>query len=300
MAAVDEMKVTALAAWFGGKRNLAPEIVAELGEHRGYWELFCGSMAVLFAKPVSSMETVNDLHGDLVNLARVVQHDTLSVELFARLNRVACAEPILREAAERFKARGNVPAGESPDLDRATDYFLCSWLGRNGVAGTHSFNQGFCRRFTNNGGHAAKRFSSAVESIPGWWDRLRAVTILNDDSLDLLERIEDEHGCSIYCDPPYLVKGAKYVHDFTDDDHDRLAELLRRFRKTRVVVSYYDHPRLQDLYPGWTLRRLKATKAMVNQGMRDKAGAVEAPEVLLINGPSVRAPAGGLFADPTP
>lgn len=281
--------IAAIAPWFGGKRNLAPEIVQEFGPHRAFWEPFCGSLAILFAKDPATMETVNDLNGDLVNLARVVQDDALSVKLFERLFRTACGEDIHRVAAERCKSRGRIPAGEDPDLERAFDYFVCSWNGRNGVAGTMSYNQGFCRRFTKNGGHAAKRFASAVESIPDWWERLRLVTILNDDAFELLPRIEDAEGVVIYCDPPYLEKGSKYVHDFEGNDHARLAEQLARFKRTRVVVSYYDHPRLAELYPSkrWTKRRLKATKALVNQGMRDKGGSVEAPEVLLINGESL-------------
>jgi len=64
-----EMKIKAIAPWFGGKRNLAPRIVELLGKHRVYWEPFCGSMAVLMAKLPCVMETVNDLHADLINLA---------------------------------------------------------------------------------------------------------------------------------------------------------------------------------------------------------------------------------------
>lgn len=288
-------KITAIAPWFGGKRTLAPRIIEELGDHSAYWEPYCGSMAVLLAKEPCAMETVNDLHGDLINLARCVQDDEAAVDLFSRLYRTTCSETLHRDAAERFRDRGNVPSGEM-SVDRAYDYFLASWLGRNGVAGTSSYNQGFCRRFTKNGGHAATRFASAVESIPDWWERLRSVTILNDDALSLIERVEDARGVVVYCDPPYIEKGAKYVHDFDDfSDHAKLSNALHRFKLTRVIVSYYEHPQLDYLYPAWTKRRLKATKALVNQGMRDKGGAVDAPEVLLINGPSLVAPAGGLF-----
>ena len=113
------------------------------------------------------------------------------------------------------------------------------------------------------------------------------MTILQANVFELLERIEDSPGVVIYCDPPYVTKGAKYVHDFAAEDHGRMAEQLRRFKKTRVIVSYYDHPLVDELYAGWTKRHLKATKAMVNQGRRDKGGSVAAPEVLLINGPSL-------------
>lgn len=276
------MTIKAIAPWFGGKRNLAPKIIEAIEKHSAYWEPFCGSMAVLFAKPPATMETVNDLHGDLVNLARVIQHDHLSVQLFSRLSRVACSETLHREAAERHRSRGNAPA-EHPDLDRAADYFLCAWLGRNGVSGTQSYNQGFCRRFTKSGGHAAKRFVSAVNSIPDWWHRMRNVTILSDDAFDLIPRIEDAPGVVIYCDPPYIVKGTKYVHDFESDDHRRMAELLRRFKRTRVVVSYYDHPALASLYPDWWREEIEVSKAMVNQNMRDQAETVKVTEVLLIN-----------------
>jgi DNA adenine methylase len=58
------MKVTAIAPWFGAKRQLAPAIIAEIGPHSAWWEIFCGSLAVTLAKPPSAIETVNDLHSD--------------------------------------------------------------------------------------------------------------------------------------------------------------------------------------------------------------------------------------------
>lgn len=242
---------------------------------------------MLLAKEPCTQETVNDLHGDLINLARVLKDEGLAVELYRRLARTVMHEDLLHEAAERWRAQGHSPAPDLGDVDRAEDFMVCSWFGRNGVAGTSSYNQGFCVRYTKNGGHAATRWCSAVDSIPDWHRRLRTVTILNRDGFEIIERLEDAKGAAIYVDPPYLVKGAKYVHDFEAADHERLAVLLRRFRETRVVVSYYFDDRLATLYPGWKLRRLKAVKALVSQGMRDRNGKVEAPEVLLVNGPSL-------------
>lgn len=277
------MKVTALAPWFGGKRTLAARIIEELGPHRIYWEPFCGSMAVLMAKSACVMETVNDLHGDLINLARVIQDETLGPKLYRRLRRTLMCEQLHREAAERHRERGYM-VDRPADLDAAYDYFLCAWLGRNGVAGTSSYNQGFCVRYTAKGGHSATRWDSVVNSIPAWRRRLRNVTIMCRDGFELLPKIADDPGTAIYCDPPYLVKGAKYVHDFDSQDHERLADALSRFRRTRVVVSYYDHPRLDELYPGWTKRHLNVSKALVHHGRRGTSD-VRAPEVLLVNGP---------------
>lgn len=287
--------ITAIAPWFGGKRTLGTTIAAEFGPHRAYWELCCGSLAVPFAKEPASMTTCIDMHGDLTNLAFVLQSEVMAAELYGRLARTVLSREIFLQAAEFIR---NVPPpfGDAPaDIDRAYQYFVVSWFGRNGVAGTGSYNAGFCVRYTKNGGHAATRFKSAVESIPDWHDLMRTWTILRDDIFKHLPRIEDAKGVVIYVDPPYLKKGAKYLHDFGPEHHVRLAAELKRFRQTRVVVSYYDDPQLADLYPDFTKIHLKANKALVNQGMRDAGVAVVATEVLLINGESFTQPAGKLF-----
>ena len=117
--------------------------------------------------------------------------------------------------------------------------------------------------------------------------------ILRQCGIDLAEQIEDREGTVIYADPPYLtttrVSGA-YLHDFapargnslfgeSGGDHERLAAALGRFRRTRVVVSYYDSPDLDDLYPGWTKTVVTIAKNLANPSA--EAGRVDAPEVLL-------------------
>lgn len=282
-----EAKIKAIAPWFGGKRTLGSTIAAEFGAHSAYWGLCCGSLAVEFAKEPATMETCVDLHGDLTNLAFVLQEFDLADELYARLDRTLLSRELFLESAKVIREESAPSGSEPPDVTRAYHYMVVSWFGRNGVAGTSSYNAGFCVRYTKNGGHAAKRFRSAVQSIPWWHERLSNITILRENAFDVAARIEDATRTVIYVDPPYVAKGAKYVHDFTADDHAHLATLLKRFKKTRVVVSYYDHPLVRELYAGWTWRFLDATKAMVNQGMRDSGKSVKAPEVLLINGPSL-------------
>jgi DNA adenine methylase len=121
--------------------------------------------------------------------------------------------------------------------------------------------------------------------VPVWHKRLRNVTILNRDAFELFERIDDHPSTAIYVDPPYLKKGSKYIHDFDDGDHKRLAAALSTFKKARIVVSYYDDPRLCDMYPGWSRDEITVTKALSNQGMRAKknAKASKVIEVLLVN-----------------
>lgn len=285
------MKIRAIAPWFGSKRVLAQRIVEQLGPHRSYWDPFCGSLAVLLAKPECASETVNDLHGDLINLARVVRDRRYGPALYRQLRRTLIHEGLFGDAESRINGNTvEVQAADDGrlDLDRAYQFFLATWLGRNGVAGTTKGSCGkqFCVRYTMRGGHQGTRFHSAIESIPAWRRRLREVCILRRDSFDLIERIEDERATAIYVDPPYLAKGAAYLHDFAAADHGRLAQALARFRKARVVVSYYDDPRLAELYPAkrWTKLAFDVAKGLAQQGRRGKEGRTAAPEVLLING----------------
>ena len=280
------MKIKALAPWYGCKRQLAPRIVRELGhDHACYCEPFAGSCSVLFAKDRCVTENVNDLHGDLINLALVVQAEVTVLNLYEKVARTLFHEDLLPRAKEELGSRVLLP--ENPDWERAYWYLVFSWMGINGVAGTPLSRTGtFAARFSHSGGNGGTRWRSVVESIPDWHQRLLGVQILRRDAFELLERIKDERVTAIYLDPPYLAKGSKYVHDLAPDDHNRLAELAGRFKRARVVVSYYDDPLLNDLYPGWTKVLCDMPKSMVNSGRRKKGKPAVAPEVLLVNGPS--------------
>ena len=285
-----EAKITAIAPWFGGKRTMAPDIVEELGPHASYWEPFCGSMAVLLAKPRCSQETVCDLHGDLINLARVLASED-AVELYERASRVLCSTQLYGEMLEQ-------QAPIKP-VEAALRFLILSWMGRNGTSGSERSNFAPSIRFTPGGGASPIRWRNAVESIPAWHERLRNVAILHHSAFDVLAKIADDPRVVIYCDPPYMKAtrgsgdGSRYLHDFTEQgetvaggcDHARLAELLRRFKQARVVVSYYDHPRVRELYAGWTIVAKNRQKNLHVQNRRGQ-GRCTAPEVLLINGPS--------------
>lgn len=276
------MQVKAVVPYYGSKRTIAPVIVEELGDHHSYWEPFCGSCAVLLAKPVSRMEVLNDLNEDLINLLRVVQDDEMAVHLFEKLNRTAFCDTLYEEAVAWMRNEHMEWLRDpSPAITRAYYYFVVSWMGRNGLVGTaNELKTGFCKRFTSGGGDPATRFRNAVASLPAWWERLRLATVLSEDGIKLIERIEDKKGCVIYVDPPYLDKKCRYAHDFVDDDHQRLANVLMRFVHTKVVVSYYDNPALDDLYTDWRKKQVSVTK-----NMSCRTGAQAAPEVLLINQP---------------
>lgn len=333
--AIDEvppMRLTSIAPWFGGKRTLAPDIIAELGPHKQYFEPFCGSMAVLLHKPQTAKETVNDLHGGLICLAHVLACELQSECLYTRLQRTLFCETLLDDAQSFLEAcpeppwrLRNAELGEQPKFFRADAnmleyaywYFVASWMARNGTAGTERLIYQPAVRWGMGGGSPTIRWRSAIESIPAWHQRLMNVVILRRDAFSIIPKFEDEPHTAIYCDPPYHATSrsgiaeysSRYLHDFKTrgakvakelfgddsfgatasgpDDHQRLAEQLREFKRARIVVSYYDCPEVRDLYPGWTIVKKTMQKTLLNQNKGSDGRNQAAPEILLINGPSL-------------
>lgn len=282
------MIIRALAPWYGCKRGIAPHIVRQFGRHNVYWEPFCASMSILFTKEQASYESVNDLHSDLINLARVVQNEDYALDLYGRVQRTLFTEDMVVQARNVLSHPWNTANGDNPNADvgRAYWYMVFSWMGLNGVSGTPLSKTGtFAVRYTQ-GGNGPVRWRSVAESIPDWHRRLQRVQILQRDAFEIIPRIEDVEGCAIYCDPPYFSKTTEYVHDFDPNDHDRLWAQLDRFKRARVLVSYYDCKEVRDLYDGWTFVPIRAAKAMANSSKRQTKGRTEADEVLIINGPS--------------
>lgn len=320
-----DAKIMAVAPWFGSKRTLAPEIVHQLGRHSFYFEGCAGSLSVILAKEPSEHETVCDLHGALTNLAWVVQDEVKARVLFNRLQTVLYSDELYNRSkewlAEFERTSWTAPDNTEPHTSWAYHYFIASWMGRNGIAGTARINYQIATRWTKGGGSGPLRFRNAVDSIPDWCDRLRNVHILRRDLFDVLTKIEDAEGVAIYCDPPYLpdtvASNSKYLCGFDDvvdfmpsdggpirriSKHELLALQLAQFKKARVVVSYYASPLLANLYPGWTVLDCSRHKHLHTQNKRGSKRR-EAPEVLLINGPAFEsrkmtlAPAELLFAE---
>jgi len=319
-----EMIIKSIAPWFGGKRTMAPVIVDQLGKHTQYFEPFCGSYAVLFNKPKSQKEMVCDLHGDATNLARVVQTESMAVKLYDRAARTPMAEGILSDAREFLEAGFDFETRD-PELmiDRAYWFFLASWMGRNGCAGTRRIDYQIAVRFTKGGGSPTVRWQHAYESIPAWCQRLQGVVILNRDSFTIVNNFEDCAETVIYADPPYYKPtrsgfshgGGVYLHEFnhglghpfTPSDqpdacklcglpeadhqchHAKLAEALQQYQRARIVVSYYDHPYIRELYQGWTVLEKPMVKRVASMA-KGKPAESEAPEILLINGPAYLQP----------
>ena len=79
-------------SWMGGKSRLADTIIPLIPAHRCYVEVFAGAAWLLFKKPESKVEVINDINLDLVTLYRVVQNHLDEFVRYLRWILVSCEE----------------------------------------------------------------------------------------------------------------------------------------------------------------------------------------------------------------
>lgn len=102
----------------GAKWGMAKEIVSLMPPHRSYLEPFFGSGAVLFNKPPSAIETVNDIDGDIVNFFSVLREQP--EKLAAYIAMTPYSRDVYNDAHEN---RG------SSDLERAWKFAIRCKMG---------------------------------------------------------------------------------------------------------------------------------------------------------------------------
>ena len=272
-----ELKVTALAPWFGSNRMLAHEVGAALAGCKWVGVVFAGSLCEVPHIKARTIN-VNDKHKHIINLAMVAADGTLGPKLYRGLRRLPCSDHVLKASQDRCRARESVEWNGEPDLDWASDYFCAVWMGRSHIAGSFDeFHGKTSKRWNANGGDSNTRYRSAVGSLRGWRKVLNSCNFTHDDCFDFIARCEDKPETGIYCDPPFPGPGDQYKHKFSEADHRQLASFLKRFEYARVVCRFYDHPLIRELYSeddGWRWRML--------EGGRKQSNAA-APEVLITN-----------------
>lgn len=224
----------------GSKWALAKWIISFFPEHHSYLEPFFGSGAVLFNKPRSNIETVNDMDGNVVNLFNWIKRDP------ERLAHEIYYTPYARRVYE--DALTSMP---EDSLERAVNFYIRLNMGHgfrtNGEkVGWKNDVQGRERAY------ASQDWCNLPDKILQAAERLRGVQIENMPALDLIKRFNYKN-VLIYCDPPYMLEtrhGKQYRCEMDDGDHEELLRLLLK-HKGFVLISGYDTELYRDMLAGW-------------------------------------------------
>lgn len=209
--------------WPGGKRALVQTLLPLVPEHQNYIEVFAGSAKLLFAKPPSRLEVLNDLNGEVTNFFRVAKHR--SAELAERME-TECIH------AGRFR---ELLADRHPkcEVDRALRFTYLTWYSYC------SKGEHFARASakTNEVRHPLNFVRQILSTTAG---RLARVLIEQRDFAEILDRY-DSRGTFFYLDPPYVEFGANGRYDpLTKERRAELFEHLSRL-KARWLMSFEDH-----------------------------------------------------------
>lgn len=230
----------ALMKYPGSKWSIAKWVISFFPQHHSYLEPFMGSGAVLFNKPRSHIETVNDLDGNVVNLFRWIREDP------ERLAREIYLTPYSREVYNRA-------FDEKPEdsFQKAVNFYIRLNMGHgfrtNGEkVGWKNDVQGRERSY------ASQDWCHLPEKIMQAAERLRGVQIEQMPATELIRRYNYPN-VLIYADPPYLLStrhGKQYREEMSDADHVELLETILR-HKGPAIISGYECNLYNSMLAGW-------------------------------------------------
>lgn len=262
--------------YYGAKGRLAGQIVDLIPQHRIYVEPFAGSAAVLFAKPGSPVEVINDLDRNVTTFFRVLRDEE------AALTRALRFTPYARDEF----AAADLDEDGITDLERARRFFVRTTQGHNaaGSGGRAGWSNGIRARHTD-----ATATTNLVERLYLLAERLRTVVVDNRDALELIG-LHDAADAVFYLDPPYLSGtrqcGRDYAHEADGEEfHRQLATTLQAVQGT-VLLSGYPSPLYEVLYRGWDRLEIAVHRAATNH--RGRTDVPRGVEVIWSNRPLSR------------
>lgn len=266
----DHKMIRSPIKWAGGKSRFRKRIISLLPEHSCYCEPFGGAGWVLFAKPQSDVEILNDVNSELINFFRVIKSrpeeflDSFKFELASR---------------ERFERLAEADTDEMSDLQRAHRFFYLIMAGWGGEWEYHRMQTS-----VKDGGHgnrligAMKYLDNRIEPIH---ERLMTVIVEHLDWEECFNRY-DRDGVIMYLDPPYPENGVNYADNMRDwEDHHHLAEVLSG-ADCKWMLSSYNNEKVRDLYSNYNIAPVESYSGMAS-AEGSESGRVKNEEVLIMN-----------------
>jgi DNA adenine methylase len=207
-----------------------------------YIEPFGGSFSVVLNREPSAIETVNDIHSEIVNFFFVLREQP------EELIRLLSFTPFSRE---EYNLSWNTENDST--IERARKFYV-RIRQSFGSMGIQSRNKGWSYAKNTsrcNISESVNRWMKGVEKLEEIVNRLRMIQIENRSFEEIIPVFNQNKSNLIYCDPPYdfgLRSGNNdYLHDFKESDHLKLCELLHN-SNCMVAISGYDSDLMNNLY----------------------------------------------------
>ncbi len=224
--------------YVGGKNRLATKIIEMFPEHDTYVEAFAGGAQVLFKKPPSKVEVINDLDGEVVNFYRCCQSHYEELIRYLKFTIASRKWFEILEASD--------PATLT-DIQRAARFLYLQKNSYGGLVVKQHFHYGITQPSNFN----PERIPKAIEETH---HRLARVQIESAPYEQVVQRYDREKTL-FYLDPPYWERKL-YKFNMKEQDFRNMATLLRSLRG-RFILSLDDHPSVHEVFGEFHIRRLE-------------------------------------------
>ena len=259
--------------WVGGKSRLRRAIIPIIPPHSCYVEPFAGAAWVLFGKPPSDVEVLNDIDQELVNFFRMVKENPEELMESFHWDLVSRAE---------FIRLTRMDTSQLTEVQRAHRFYYLIMAGWGGEARYPRFQTS-----VRDGGHG-NRLIGALKTLhkrlAPIHQRLSTVIIENLDWRDCLDRY-DSPFTVMYLDPPYLGNGVNYKHNMRNEEEH--LELSRRLSSTECkwILSSYNNQKVKDLFGDYFFTDVQSSSGMKTGVTERKTGRKRTlnREVLITN-----------------
>lgn len=225
-------KANPIIPWPGGKRRLLKHLLPILSghPHQCYAEPFAGGAAVLFGRPQpAKVEVLNDIHGELVRLYRVLAHH---LDEFMRQLRWSLTS---RQMFEWCKMQ---EPETLTDIQRAARFY---YLQKHSFGGKVS-----CQTF-GVGPTTAKGINllRIEEELSAAHLRLHHVVIEHMDWQACVAKYDRPQTLFLF-DPPYWQTEG-YGSGFNMDQYEALANVMDNL-KGQAILTINNHPDMLQLF----------------------------------------------------
>lgn len=230
----------------GAKNRIADWICGYMPKHDVYVEPYAGSLAVLFNKKPCHIETVNDLHDEVVNFFRALRDNGEELRNLIELT------PYSRTEYEKAYEKSD------SDIERARRFCVRCWMG---FGSSNLYKNGFRSGQQTKSPNPAKAWAKLSETMRIASKRLKDVQIECLPALELISRYDTED-VFMYIDPPYLHgtrKNYLYKYEMDECGHEDLLKILVK-HQGKILLSGYENEMYNDYLSGWK-KAQKATRA---------------------------------------
>lgn len=269
----DKFKTKSALSWFGSDSQVAEQLGAMLDHCKHVTIPFVGGAAILpFLKARAIV--ANDLNDLAINF---YHHMSGANGEAARELVVSWCHATLSHPTELAYANEYLGDEWRGTWLQAWAYWAVCWLGRKGKGGTGERPTQSSVRWTTSGGTNASRLNAVTSDLGRWAKEFRRCEFTSVCFRDVLSKVTDKTDCGVYCDPPWVGIGRRYVYAFKEQDHVDLADLLRPFINTTIVLRYGDDPLIRGLYSDWEIikasSRTQANKTTPEIWLRNRRPA---------------------------